>query len=188
MISRFVGSQLAGQLNWSYLSLQSRSVSPSLSLSLSLFPCVVFFCAVYRNQLWSAFVNGFRCLMGTNIIVPPHCSMSPSTFGEVPCDQCPEAWVPVTLYIVFNALFNVFTVLLIKYGSSTLMFVIMTLRLPLLQVAFSIKVSRWTFFEYFCVKLYRFAMNLLWLYLVCMLIVSLFHLVLIYVAHCLIWS
>ena len=96
--------------------------------------------AVRWDELLSSFVDGGWCLLGYNLVRPPHC-----TPHHVPserlrtCDDCHGAWLPIALYVVFNVLFNVFTVLLIKYGSATLMFVIMTLRMPLVQLAFSMK-------------------------------------------------
>ena len=96
--------------------------------------------AVRWDQLWSSFVDGGWCLLGYNIIRPPHCTSHHIPDSSMPtCDDCQGAWLPIALYIAFNLLFNVFTVLLIKYGSATLMFIIMTLRLPLVQMAFSIK-------------------------------------------------
>ncbi len=96
--------------------------------------------AVRWDELLSSFVDGGWCLLGYNVVRPPHC-----TTHHVPseslrtCDDCQGAWLPIALYVAFNILFNVFTVLLIKHGSATLMFVIMTLRMPLVQLAFSMK-------------------------------------------------
>jgi hypothetical protein len=52
---------------------------------------------------------------------------------------CCAAFIPLIVYFSCNIAFNVFTMTVIKYGGSTLMFVIMTLRLPLVQMAFSLK-------------------------------------------------
>ena len=96
--------------------------------------------AVAWDKLWSSFVDGGWCLLGYNVLVPPHCTSHHVTDSSLPpCDDCEGAWIPIAAYIVFNMLFNVYTVLLIKYGSATLMFIIMTLRLPMIQWAFSVR-------------------------------------------------
>ena len=63
------------------------------------------------------------------------------------------AWLPLTLYLLFNILSSVFVVLVIKaravqqrglftvlvqHGSASLMYLISTLRLPLVQLAFCV--------------------------------------------------
>ena len=96
--------------------------------------------AVAWDKLWSSFVDGGWCLLGYNVLVPPHCTNHHIPDSALPpCDDCEGAWIPIVAYIVFNLLFNVYTVLLIKYGSATLMFIIMTLRLPMIQWAFSVR-------------------------------------------------
>ena len=96
--------------------------------------------AVHWDELWTAFSDGWWCLLGYNLLVPPHCTMHHVPDAtQRPCDDCRGAWLPIAAYVVFNLLFNVFTVLLIKHGSATLMFIIMTLRMPLVQWAFSIR-------------------------------------------------
>jgi hypothetical protein len=42
------------------------------------------------------------------------------------------------IYLVFNCSYNIFIVMVIKYGGAALMYVVMTLRLPMLQVAFAL--------------------------------------------------
>ena len=92
------------------------------------------------DKLWPNTVDGGWCLLGYNLIVPPHCTTHHVPDSHLPpCDDCSGAWIPIAAYVVFNLLFNVYTVLLIKYGSATLMFIIMTLRLPMIQAAFSIR-------------------------------------------------
>lgn len=54
------------------------------------------------------------------------------------CDDCQGAWLPVVIYLSFNMLYNYFMVVVIKHGGASLMYVIMTLRLPLVQLAFSL--------------------------------------------------
>jgi drug/metabolite transporter (DMT)-like permease len=79
--------------------------------------------SVPPRELISALSDGCWCLLGYN---------------TKPGDDCAGSWVPLTVYLIFNLAFNMFSVLLIKHGSATLMFIIMTLRLPMVQWAFSI--------------------------------------------------
>ena len=96
--------------------------------------------AVAWDKLWTSMVDGGWCLLGYNLVVPPHCTNHHVPDSALPpCDDCEGAWIPIAAYILFNMLFNVYTVLLIKHGSATLMFIIMTLRLPLIQGAFSVR-------------------------------------------------
>jgi len=82
------------------------------------------------NELFSALVNGAKCMMGVNSVVEPFCL-------DKPCDSCEGAWVPLAAYLAFNCCFNIFIVLVIKHGGAALMYIVMTLRLPLVQFAFS---------------------------------------------------
>lgn len=54
------------------------------------------------------------------------------------CDDCHGAWLPVCGYIVFNCAYNLFIMLVIKHGSAALLWITLTLRLPLVQIAFAI--------------------------------------------------
>lgn len=94
------------------------------------------------NQMtWSelpyAIWNGMKCLGGYNTIVS-HCG--PKKLGfDIPCDTCETAYVEVIVYLLFNCLYNVSITLLIKHGSAALLYIIMTLRLPIVNIAFSLK-------------------------------------------------
>lgn len=97
--------------------------------------------ALSWSQLITAIPEGWSCLTGYNVITPPHCQHGITEIpihGLPPCDNCAGSYMPLLLYMIFNMLFNVFTITVIKYGGSTLMFVVMTLRLPLTQFAFSL--------------------------------------------------
>ena len=54
------------------------------------------------------------------------------------CDACRGAWLPVFIYLSANMLYNYFMVVIIKNGGASLLYVIMTLRLPLVQLAMAI--------------------------------------------------
>jgi drug/metabolite transporter (DMT)-like permease len=81
------------------------------------------------NAMW----NGMKCLAGINTIVT-NCGSS-----DFPCDDCVGSWIPLTEYLAFNMLYNVAIVLVIKYAGANLLYFIMTLRLPLVQIVFSIR-------------------------------------------------
>jgi len=93
--------------------------------------------ALKWDQLQYSLVNGAKCLAGINTVVPPHCG--PHTSPVVQCDDCSGAFWPLAIYLIFNCNYNIFITLVIKHGSASLMYIIMTLRLPLLQIAFSLR-------------------------------------------------
>jgi drug/metabolite transporter (DMT)-like permease len=91
------------------------------------------------GSLLSAISNGAICLAGYNSVVPESSTCSFEANAALPCDDCAGAWIPLCLYLFFNCFYNVFIVLVIKYGSAALMYIVMTLRLPLIQIAFSLE-------------------------------------------------
>eukprot|EP00929_Paragymnodinium_shiwhaense_P049254 TRINITY_DN24857_c0_g1_i1.p1 TRINITY_DN24857_c0_g1~~TRINITY_DN24857_c0_g1_i1.p1 ORF type:complete len:492 (-),score=76.76 TRINITY_DN24857_c0_g1_i1:257-1732(-) len=78
-------------------------------------------------------VGGSRCLFFGENQVFLNCDFD----GMKACDHCPDAWLPVSLYMLFNFAYNIFTMLVIKHGSAALCFLAATLRMPLSSVAFS---------------------------------------------------
>jgi len=89
------------------------------------------------SQLPDALVNGVKCLGGANSVVD-NCWVDVKVSGSPQCDACHNAYVFVILYLIFNLSYNVFIVLVIKHGGAALMYIVMTLRLPLVQIAFSL--------------------------------------------------
>jgi len=77
-------------------------------------------------------IGGSRCLFLLEDYVKDSCGMP----GERPCDHCRDAWLAVLLYLSFNLLYNLTTVLIIKHGSAALCFLVATLRMPLSSIAF----------------------------------------------------
>jgi len=95
--------------------------------------------ALTWSELPDSIYNGAKCLIGQNTLVLPHCYIPPHVVqGLSPCDECGQSWLPVCLYLFFNCNYNIFIMLVIKHGSASLMYIIMTLRLPLVQIAFSV--------------------------------------------------
>lgn len=112
------------------------------------------------SQLLPSLVNGGKCMAGINSItqhcIPRHALLSttasayatpfssssllPTSIALGPCDACTEVtWVIVSVYLLFNMTMAVMTVLVIKHGSASLMYMVATLRLPLLQMFFSLE-------------------------------------------------
>ncbi|KAL8442372.1 hypothetical protein Emed_007311 [Eimeria media] len=95
------------------------------------------------NELWGRLVDGGRCLFGVNSIVPPDCGPAVG----LACDACEGAWVEVLVYILFNLIYNVCAMLIscccllpskavLKHCGATVLFLVMTVRLPLTSMAF----------------------------------------------------
>jgi drug/metabolite transporter (DMT)-like permease len=92
------------------------------------------------SDLMPSMYNGLKCLGGVNVIVD-HCWKGPEAPKGMshlpPCDNCEGAWLPLALYLLFNILYSIFTVLAIKHTSASVMYVLSTLRLPLVQLSFA---------------------------------------------------
>jgi hypothetical protein len=75
--------------------------------------------ALSWHQLLTAIPEGWQCMTGHNVVTLPYCQKGITDIpmhGPPPCDNCPGSWLPMVLYMIFNILFNVFTVTVIKYG------------------------------------------------------------------------
>lgn len=81
---------------------------------------------VAPNQLVSNIVNGAKCYIGTNSIVG----------GSQP-DDCSTAPLFVNLYILFNLAYNVLIILMLKYGSSNILWLCLTLQVPIANFVFA---------------------------------------------------
>ena len=78
-------------------------------------------------NLW----DGLRCYAGYNSISCTDDSCTP--------DNCfPNAPTYVTIYLFFNQLYNLLIILILKYGSANLLFMALTLMVPLGNVAFTL--------------------------------------------------
>merc|ERR1719277_401506 len=78
-------------------------------------------------------IGGTRCLFLFEDQIVQDCGLA----DERPCDHCRHAWLPVTCYLAFNMLYNIYTMMVIKHGSAALSFLVATLRMPLASLAFS---------------------------------------------------
>lgn len=75
------------------------------------------------SNLW----NGMKCYVGINSITTgPH------------IDDCSSAPIYVNVYILFNLAYNVLIILLLKYGSSNILYLCITLQVPISNLAFAL--------------------------------------------------
>jgi len=73
------------------------------------------------------FADGAKCYVGINTIT-----------GGAHLDECQNAPLFVNLYIAFNVLYNILIILILKYGSANLLWLAMTLMVPLGNGAFAL--------------------------------------------------
>lgn len=78
--------------------------------------------------------DGLRCYVGQSTITCPEGSSD----SCVPDDCFPDAPMFVTIYLVFNQMYNLLIILILKYGSANLLYMAMTLMVPLGNVAFTL--------------------------------------------------
>lgn len=105
------------------------------------------------SELPYTIANGARCMAGINSKVNEtvwdqhgmahgSCWLDKQNKWGAPtdehCDDCTGAWLPIMGYIMFNCAYNLFIMLVIKHGGASLLWIILTLRLPLVQIAFAI--------------------------------------------------
>lgn len=78
--------------------------------------------------------DGLRCYVGYNSI-----SCDDSSDDACSSDNCfPTAPMFVTIYLFFNQLYNLLIILILKYGSANLLYMALTLMVPLGNVAFTL--------------------------------------------------
>ena len=77
--------------------------------------------------------GGFKCWMGTDTVTENY-----NPYGA-PLDNCQNAPIYMTMYIIFNILFNIMTVVILKYGSANILWLASTMIVPLSNAVFSMK-------------------------------------------------
>lgn len=93
-----------------------------------------------KNLWW-----GLKCYVGINSIFNDNlCSDGVPTIANPPTnyvcpDVCGDSPAFVNIYVAFNILYNILIILILKYGSSNLLWLAMTIMVPLGNVAFSLK-------------------------------------------------
>eukprot|EP00762_Andalucia_godoyi_P004066 ANDGO_06385.mRNA.1 Crt homolog 1 len=87
------------------------------------------------SQIPENFANGAKCYFtGQNSI--KSCDGEGS---DCVVDDCPKAGPFVTIYMVFNIAYNILLVMILKFGSATLMFVASAVVIPLANICFTFK-------------------------------------------------
>ncbi|KAF1318175.1 Drug/metabolite transporter, partial [Globisporangium splendens] len=82
--------------------------------------------AVQPDHLLQNLLDGFKCYMGQNSITEgPH------------KDDCEKATIYVTTYLLFNVAYNLLIILILKFGSANILWLAMTIMVPLGNVAFT---------------------------------------------------
>lgn len=91
--------------------------------------------AVYPQDLPTNLADGFKCYTGENSIV-----CDDDNDDDTPCSDDCYIYGPifVTIYIVVNFLYNVLILLILKYGTANLLWLALTLMVPLGNVAFTL--------------------------------------------------
>lgn len=79
-------------------------------------------------------ISGWDCYMGVNTITREN----QHEYGAFPVDNCADSQFYTNWYILFNVLYNVLMILVLKYGSSNIMWMASTVIVPLSNVAFSL--------------------------------------------------
>ncbi|RHX97678.1 hypothetical protein DYB36_002156, partial [Aphanomyces astaci] len=97
-----------------------------LSIPLSIPAAMIGSPPVPPRDLPQNLYDGMRCYMGHNTIVD----------GPHP-DDCDKATLFVTIYILFNVGYNLLIILMLKFGSANLLWLAMTIMVPLGNVAFT---------------------------------------------------
>lgn len=84
------------------------------------------------DQIPTNTYNGWRCWLGES-------SVFPGDPSGMPPDHCGTAPLYVSMYILFNVIYNILIIVVIKYGSANLLFMASTIMVPIGNVAFSFK-------------------------------------------------
>ncbi|CEG42496.1 UAA transporter [Plasmopara halstedii] len=81
---------------------------------------------VTPRELPQNMYNGMKCYFGQNTITDgPH------------KDNCEKATIYVTAYLIFNVTYNLLIILILKFGSANILWLAMTIMVPLGNVAFT---------------------------------------------------
>jgi len=82
------------------------------------------------EQLPANFADGAKCYVGINSIL--------HTTDSVQADDCHSAPLYVTLYLFFNVMYNILIIMILKYGSSNILWLAMTIMVPLVNFSFAL--------------------------------------------------
>jgi hypothetical protein len=77
-------------------------------------------------------MDGLKCYVGIN-------SITCDDDDDCEADDCnPQAPMFVNIYLIFNQFYNLLIILILKYGSANLLYLALTLMVPLGNVAFTL--------------------------------------------------
>ena len=93
---------------------------------------------VYPADLPANIWNGVKCYTGENTIECSDDEIPDDDLGLCSDDCSPTAPIFVTVYLVINFLYNLLILLILKFGSANLLWLAMTLMVPLGNVAFTL--------------------------------------------------
>lgn len=88
-------------------------------------------------------VNGFKCyvgitLPGSTYVTSPRVGVGASEARSGAAQSCAQAPLMVNVYMAFNILYNIFIILILKYGSSNILYMAMTIMVPMGNFAFTL--------------------------------------------------
>ncbi|KAH8582309.1 transporter with conserved Zn ribbon C11C7 [Cryptosporidium sp. chipmunk genotype I] len=87
---------------------------------------------IEMNKISSLLFDGAKCLFLKKNLVTDDCGEE----LQRPCDDCSAVQFPVLMYFIANVVCNVFSVLVLKYGTASTGFIVSTLRLPVTTLVF----------------------------------------------------
>lgn len=79
--------------------------------------------SVKPEDIPSSVYDGMKCFVGIDSTSDDDCKMAP---------------LYVSLYLLFNVLYNILIIMILKYGSSNLLWLAMTVMVPMVNVAFAL--------------------------------------------------
>lgn len=97
------------------------------------------------NDLPKNLLDGLKCFLGQNTIVCADEREWLSSYGNklgdnencVP-DSCSQAPLFVTIYLLINQVYNLLIIYILKYGSANLLYLVLTVMVPLGNLAFTL--------------------------------------------------
>jgi len=84
--------------------------------------------------------DGLKCYVGTNSLMDngPSCPPDSAHAGDNCSDDCGSSILFVNIYFMFNLGYNILIILILKYGSANILWLAMTVMVPLGNCAFAL--------------------------------------------------
>ena len=93
--------------------------------------------AVEPSMLMTNLIDGLKCYAGHNSITSEYRAANPD-FQCFESDDCEESTAFVTIYLFFNVGYNILIILILKFGSANILWLAMTVMVPLGSMAFAL--------------------------------------------------